>query len=147
MNEREFISLIDCRFPYHDRTEAERLIALGCSISSNAAFMIVEEIVRVPASVAVTAERRLDLLQKTVTRFDHPLKNLILSIAQQVIGGNGLALEQTICAMDEVAAFPNQFCALSVVYSSATEPWEEVERVFQQIVENWKAAATQALPL
>lgn len=141
MTEPEFVSLIDCRFPYDDRVEADRLIVLGCSISPNSAFMIVEEIVRVPRSVKVTAERRLALLQETGTHFDHPLMDLILGVAQQVIGGSGLSLQRTIDAMNAVAAFPNQFCALSVVYFSANEPWEEIDLLFEQIVEHWKVGA------
>ena len=141
MTEREFVSLIDCCFPYHDQAGADRLIVLGCSISSNSAFMVVEELVRVPASVTVTAERRLSLLQETGTHFEHPIKDLILDIAQQAIRGSGLSLPQTISAMHAIAAYPNQYCALSVVYFSANEAWEEIDTLFEQIVEKWKAVA------
>ncbi len=141
MTESDFISLIDCRFPYHDSAEAERLIARGCSISPNAAFMVVDELVRVPASATVTPETRLALLQQVDAHFEHPLKDLVLAVAAQSIRGTGLSLPQAIANMHAIAPFPNQYCALSVVYSSANEPWEEVDSLFNQIVERWSAIA------
>ncbi len=137
MTESDFISLIDCRFPYHDSLEAERLIVLGCSISPNAAFMVVDELLRVPVSVTVTPERRLALLQHVDTHFKHPIKDLVLAVAEQSIRGTGQSLLQTIANMHAIAPFPNQYCALSVVYSSANEPWEELDSLFNQIVERW----------
>jgi len=48
-SEREFILAIDCRFPFHDRDAALRAIDEGCAISSNAACVVIDEIVRPPA--------------------------------------------------------------------------------------------------
>lgn len=143
MTEQDFISLIDCRFPYDDFTEAERLITVGAAISINAAFMVVEELTRVPASISVTTTRRLELLQLAGGHFEHPLKALILDIAEQVMRGSGLSLPQTIGGMHAVAAFPNQYCALSVVYSAADQPWEEIDRLYELIVEQWSKPADQ----
>ncbi len=50
MNESEFITHIDCHFPYQDRQEASRLIDLACQLSPDAAFMVAHELARPPQS-------------------------------------------------------------------------------------------------
>lgn len=139
--ETEFVSLIDCRFPYHDRAESQRLLVLGCSISSNAAFMVVEELARVPASVTVAPDRLLDLLEEVNTRLEHPIKELVIDVAKRFINGDRLSLSEARDAMREVAVFRNQFCALNVIYFAADEPWEEVDSLYDEITGRWREMA------
>lgn len=141
MTEQEFISLIDCCFPYHDQDEASRLIVLGCSISSNAAYMVVEELARVPVSVKVSSERLLSLLREIDSHFKHPVKKLVTDIATRMIHGDLLTLSETLSAMREVAAFRNQYCALNTIYFSGREPWEDVDILHDEITCRWKSEA------
>jgi len=48
MTEQEFISSIDCNFPYEDIALAKELILQARSISPNAVFMVLHEILRAP---------------------------------------------------------------------------------------------------
>lgn len=138
MTETEFISLIDCRFPYHDCAESRRLIELGCSISSNAAFSIIEELARIPKSGAVATSLRAELLLDISNRFEHPVKDLVVGVTKRLINGEHLSLPETLQAMNAVGAFRNEYCALNVIYFSVDDHWEDVDFLYDEITERWK---------
>lgn len=46
MDESEFISRIDCEFPYKSKTRAHELITQARSISENASYAVLNEIIR-----------------------------------------------------------------------------------------------------
>ena len=141
MTEDEFISLIDCHFPYHDTADSHRMIELGCAISPNAAFTIVYELARVPASVVVESNKLLGLLQDVESRFEHPLKESVIRVARRLISGMRLSLPEVMGAMRDVGHFRNQYQALNVIYSSGEEAWDEIDVLYKEITQLWKDAA------
>lgn len=141
MTEAEFISLVDCRFPYHDSQEARRLITLGCSISDNAAFTIVHELVCIPASQSIPTAVRLDLLQEFDKQFEHPLKELITNVAKRRINGEELPLPEVLVAIREIQPFRNQYQALNVItMSAAEEAWDAMDELGDEIKQHWQNA-------
>lgn len=141
MSEQEFYLRVDCNFPYHDPPEAARLTKLACSISSNAAFLVVHELARVPAGAQVDPQILLGMLRDVDDCLDHPLKPQVFTIARRMIMGDKLALPEVLQVMHQLAAYPNEYPALNVVYFSGAEAWDEVEALYDRIVSDWKAGS------
>ena len=143
MSEEDFYYLVDCSFPYHDPAEAARLTDLACSISSNAAFTIAHELARVPAGKDVDPQVLLGMLARLDACLDHPLKPPVLSVARRMIVGDALPLPEVLAAMREVAAYPDEYQALNVVYFSGQEMWDEVEALYEEIVGGWRSRRSE----
>ena len=93
MNEAEFISSVDCCFPYDDREAALQAISEACTICPNTAFTVAHELARVPWSESVSKDVLLGLLSELSDHFNHPLKDLVLGITKRMIVEDGLPLE------------------------------------------------------
>ena len=83
--EADFISSIDCRFPYHDPSTACELVTRSCEISPNAALMVAYELSRPPRYANSPTKERLYLLTQLKSRLLHPLADSILTLAQRLI--------------------------------------------------------------
>ena len=103
--------------------------------------MVVHELARIPASVTVTPDRVLDLLQDLDNRFEHPIKELVIEAAKRLINGDRLSQPEAMDAMQSVAVFRNQYCALNVIYFSSESPREEIDSLYDEIVQRWKLIA------
>lgn len=119
--EREFLEAIDCRFPFGNRIQAERLIEEGCGLSFNAAFALVDEISRPPRSAVASVELRLDLLGRVFDRLQHPLVAVIRPLAERLVAGGKATVEEALAIMRRVAEHPGQYAALSVACFSADD--------------------------
>jgi hypothetical protein len=138
MNEDEFISMVDCAFPYEDEAEARRLIALAPAISSNACFMVAEELSRPPGGARATSEVRLGLLHQLRSAFDHPLREAVLAVAEKAILGGNIDLPAARALLGQVRLYPNQFCAMNVVYFACSYmESDNLDDECEQIREQW----------
>jgi hypothetical protein len=137
MTEHEFITSIDCRFPYADPPRASALIRQSLAVSANATFAIVDEIARAPRSTRVTLKTRLRLLAEVDAALTHPLKDLILDIARRQIHGQTLPGPEAVRAMCHVAQFPGQYAALGIVYFTTDPDDDSMETLFDEIVRSW----------
>ena len=140
MKEHEFIEKIDCNFPYDDHEGALRLIELGCSISPNTAYMVAYEIVSVPRSVTVSQARQKSLLAEWSTRFEHPLKDLVLVAAEHCIAKRTVPERDCLEQMEQVRRYPEQYNALAIVTSPCDDESGDVYRFGEEIYEEWRTA-------
>jgi hypothetical protein len=142
--ENIFIDKIDCNFPYHDRQECIKLIDTAATFSTNAMFAVIAEICRVPHSEKenVTTEFLLDLLSQTKSKFNHPLKEIVLDTADKMIQGTELKVDNAIAKMKIIKKYPGQLAALSILYFSCDDKDGKLEPVWKDIMNDWKNNAT-----
>lgn len=138
MSEKEFIEKIDCKFPYLQIEEARKLIEEAINISSNAVYKVVEELTRVPFSQEnnITPSILLDLLKELDKAFEHPLKEDLLSIAEQMILGIAVGQHSVNDLMEKFRAYLGEWNALNVLYFS-TDPSENLETKYESIKTTW----------
>ncbi len=145
MNEEEFISSIDCCFPYGDREAAVQAIHMACSISPSAAFTVAYELARVPRSASVSKDILLDLLFELKNHFSHPLKDVVLGITDKIIVGERLPLATVLQAMYEIAHYPGEWQALNIAACALQdypeqiegEHMDQVDELYQSITTAW----------
>lgn len=115
-----FINRIGCSFPYHDKKSCLKLIEEAATLSTNAMFYIIEEICRIPTSERehVATDFLLDLLSIIRTKFNHPLKEMVLETACKIVKGQRLAVDEVIIKMETIKNYKKQYAALSILYFS-----------------------------
>jgi hypothetical protein len=136
-DENNFISEIDCNFPYADKEKCLNLINRASSISANAIFFIIQELSQptyIQRRENLAAQVFIDLLNFTSNKFNHPLKDIIVDTAYKMIHDQYIGLEEAIIRMNEVKKYPGQLSALNTVYSSWN--WEELEEEQIEVVYN-----------
>ena len=137
MTEGEFISEIDCRFPYDDWDKCILLMEMGASISSNSAFMVLHEICRAPRSES--GRCLVALLEAWKERFNHPLVRVVLPSAEALMLGKSLPVDDVLNAMREIANFRGQYNALAISHFAADEEGgDEVQALYDEIVLAWR---------
>jgi len=139
MDEQDFIDSLDYRFPYNDVTEAEALTQRALSISPNAAFMILHEVVRAPQDVATDAPGRTAALARLEHSFRHPLAGSLLPVARRVLQGEALSTPEAVDALERIAPYPGQYNALALVYRSSEPHQAETQATYTSIVHRWRS--------
>src|SRR5262245_9529116 len=109
MDDREFEALIDCRFPYGDERAWKRIVDLGRSISPNAHFTTLDEIVRRPRGAEVTTAEQCAMVRYWAAGFEHPLKGAVLECAMARIERRELSVEHVLGVMNEIAGHHGQW--------------------------------------
>jgi hypothetical protein len=125
--EQAFLSKIDCKFPYRDASKAAAFIAEAQSISSNAAFCVLYEIVCPPPSIGLPKQTQRELLATWIEYSTFPLAATIADLATPVIGGEGVPTERALAVMREVSSVDGQYAALAVVSHLAYQGVEEAD--------------------
>lgn len=142
MNEIEFISQIDCNFPYHDHQEASRLIDLAIQLSSNAAFMVAHELARPPLSKLDKLNEMvlLGLLNELEGKFEHPIKSMIFPICRKMIRGQQVPRDEALAALDHLKDYPGQYSAASIAYFSCLEEsdLEQIDQQYEELIQSWE---------
>ncbi|MEV4608223.1 hypothetical protein MRBLMR1_003259 [Neorhizobium sp. LMR1-1-1.1] len=113
--ERAFSDKIDCKFPYLDTSKATALVAEALSISPNAAFCVLYEILAPPHSEKVPKQRQRELLATWSELASFPLAVPISNMASHVIDGREVSTKQALNLMREAAAIQGQYAALTVI--------------------------------
>ena len=140
IKEREFMERIDAKFPYKDAKKIEELISQASSLSMNAVFTIVYETVCMPRgqeNKSVTPADRVYILSRLRSSFEHPLKDLVLGIAERSIQGIGLSRNEVLAAMKTISAYPKLHQALSVVLSAGEDAFTEADEEYDRIIKMW----------
>lgn len=142
--DKAFIDKIDCNFPYHDKEACLRLIDEAASLSTNSMFFVIEELSRIPSydGDKVTTDFLLDLLSKTKSKFNHPLKEMIVDTAAKMIQGQRLTVDEAILRMKSVKNYRGQFAALSILYFSCDDKEDKLDTVWDAIISDWNKNAT-----
>ncbi len=138
MNEQEFIESIDFNFPYEDERKSVSLIELAREISSNAAFMVLHEIVRAPQEIS--SEAREALYKRWLNEFSHALLPAVCEAAEAMLSGKELSVGRALELMGRLANENGQYNALSIIYFSCDDQEGKVDSLYSQIVEQWQSA-------
>jgi hypothetical protein len=142
MDERAFISRIDCAFPY-DVESGLLLIREATQISTNACFMIGEELSRPPRSAVAPVDVRLHLLALLRQAFEHPLRDPILDAVATRIRGDGIELDAALALARQLEPYVNQLCALNIVYFACEGDEEQLmDAECDRIRERWAQSIT-----
>lgn len=141
MTEAEFADLIDARFPYRDWSRARALIDQSFAISSNAAFIALEEICRPPfADQRVPQTTLKELFAYWREKSSHPLSERVGASARALIEGQSIPPGHVQRAMDEIASWPGQYAALNIVCFSADPDDEAADARQKHIRADWDRA-------
>lgn len=143
MNEIEFVDLIDCNFPYHDRQEASRLIDLACQLSPNAAFMVAHELARPPHGELDKLNEMvlLDMLNELEGKFEHPIKPIVFSICRKLIQGQQVTGAEALSVLDHLKDFPDQYNAAAIAYFSCDDEMQmnQIDQQYEALIQSWKS--------
>lgn len=139
MNEAEFLNAIDCRFPYHDEAQGWTIIQQGHAISDNAAFGVLHEIARKPATSTVSAQAQLALLAAWGQANTHPLKLQIMEAAAALITNKPLSIERVLEVMRQVRPYRNQYAAIGIAYFACDDVAGRADELWQEIIDSWQA--------
>jgi len=139
-DENIFLDRIDRNFPYNDRLESVKLIDQAAALSTNALFAVIEEICRQPHSekTIVSKSVLVDLLNLTRDKLNHPLSPLILDVADKMVNGQEITVDDAIAKMKIVKKYPGQFHALSILYFSCDDVDGKLEPLWEDIMRDWK---------
>jgi ABC-type nitrate/sulfonate/bicarbonate transport system substrate-binding protein len=147
--EQAFLDKIDCKFPHRDTSKAGELIVEARSISPNAAFCVLYEIVCPPASKQVSRNVQRELLDAWIDNATFPLAASIAGLARAVFDGEEVPTEKAIVVMRDVAAIQGQYAALAVVSHLAYQGADEADRnlvdtLEQETRDRWDRGLTPA---
>ena len=140
MTEHEFILAIDCCFPYSDEKKAKHLIELGCSISPNAAFMVLHELCQIPRSVSTRRYKIQKLIEYWSQSFSHPLNPVVVPVASKLLHGKYIPVKRCIKYMELVAAYSDCINALNILYFSCDDTEGSMESAYDKIISKWQSA-------
>ena len=141
LKELEFIDSIDGNFPYGDRATCLKLIDEAISISPHAVYAVIEEIARIPDEdrVVIPFLSLIDLLKIIDTKFNHPLKNRIITVATNMVKEKETPLEETLLNLEEVRKFPRLFSALNIIFYSCFGDEKKLNATWDSIIKEWDA--------
>lgn len=137
--ETEFAERIDCSFPYADERAASSIVEEACRLSANACFLVAHELARPPRSADAPSEARLHLLAELRLGFQHPLRELVLNVAESMIRGRDFAVPEALILLQKVAVHRGQYNALNIVYFSCDDANDIVNAEYNRIVTEWTA--------
>ena len=134
-----FLDKIDCNFPYQNQSVSLKLISEAESLSTNALFSIIEELCRIPD----TEKKKgalfsiSELLKLTASKIHHPLKEIIIPVANKMVRGENLTVNEVVSTMEIVRLYPKQYAALSILYFSCDDAEEKLEELWREIIIQW----------
>lgn len=139
MTETDFISEIDCAFPYENEAAGLELARKAFQISANACFMVGEELSRPPMSVPAPAEIRLRVLALLRGGFAHPLRDKVLDVAELRICGASIRVDGALALLREISDYRHQYCAMNIVYFACDDVDGRVDAECERIRAEWDA--------
>lgn len=131
-----FCQKIDRKFPYDDIEESTKLIHEAFTISSEAVFMIVHELARLPANAPEFKSERLSMILIIKEKLNHPLANDVLEVARKMICSEAIAEQETIDKIKVIGNYPGNYNALNTIYFSNWS--EEVDSTYELIRSTWE---------
>jgi hypothetical protein len=144
MDEQTFCDAIDSAFPLDNRERALRLANSACDISSNAAFFVVDQVARPPAGAPARFDIQLKVLEEIRGRLNHPLAEVVLPIAEALVTGDRITVEQAERALREVGEWPGEHAALGLVYFAADDVDGTLAQRYNRVRAQWEALQTPA---
>lgn len=142
MNEEEFLSAIDCKFPYNNIVKWMELIDMALGISDTCVYWVIHEIVRTPQSVKWKVNKLylLELLNYIELHSTQVLKNEILAIARKIISSEEIHKDEVIRIMDKLKYCKWQSYPLNILYFSTDDTDWKIEQKYDEVMEYWRIA-------
>jgi hypothetical protein len=138
MTEAQFISSIDCRFPWGNQRKMRLLASQALKISPNAVFMVYWEIGHPGHSARMSSSERFDMVGYLEERFVHPLGGLASWLVRQRIAGVKISVSRAKAAIRKVAKFPGCYNALNLACSSCDyDETETIDRLGDAVRKEW----------
>jgi hypothetical protein len=137
IKELEFIDKIEDNFPFDDYIECVKLIDEAITISPNAVFSVVEEICKKASEKNVSKAALINFLKQIDSKFNHPLRKLILETAQLIILKEKISIDETIKNIEVLKAYPMQYAALSILCFYITDVDGKLEKNWKNITAEW----------
>lgn len=145
--EKAFAEKIDCHFPYHDWSQAASLIEEAWSISENAAFLVLYEIVQPPHSSVLTEKIQTKLSTLWMNGAESSHAKTTGALALRMLAGSKLTFQEVLTTMSDVASSTGRYAALAVLTSLAYSALEgdalrTVDEMERQIRKRWDEAGS-----
>lgn len=137
IKELEFIDKIEDNFPFDNYIECVKLIDEAITISPNAVFSIVEEICKKASEKNISKAALINFLKQIDTKFNHPLRKLILETAQRIILREIISVDETNKNMEVLKAYPMQYAALSILCFYTKDTNGSLKKCWNQITTEW----------
>ncbi|MBA2613980.1 MAG: hypothetical protein H0U95_18600 [Bacteroidetes bacterium] len=137
LKELEFIDKIEDNFPVENYLHCIKLIDEAIMISPNSVFAVVEEICKKAAEDVVHEETLVNLLKHIDKKFEHPLRKMILEIAQDIIFEDEISFETAAANMESVRQYKNQYAALNILFFSTEDVDGKLEKLWDNITTEW----------
>lgn len=135
MNEEEYIDSIDACFPYDKWKET---IDLGISISANAAYMALFELIDVSPYSKVTKEQQLEMINYWSSKFSHPLKEIALEAVMTMLNDKYLETQKVLDYLDIIAnKYPDLYNALNLICDAGDYKDKRIDKKYKDIVNLW----------
>ena len=138
MNEQEYIDSIDACFPYNKWKET---IDLGISISPNAAYMALYELVDISPYSKVTKEQILEMVNYWSSKFSHPLKEIALEAVMTMINDKYLDTLKALNYLDIVAEYPGLYNILWIIRDAGDYKDKRLNKKCEEIVNLWRSSS------
>ncbi len=137
--EEEFIESIDAKFPYEDEAKVSSLILQARGISSNAAFMVLYEIVCAPTSVSSITKRQW--FNQWSEGYHHRLVNPVREAAEAMLSGKDLSVDRVLELLLPFVNEPHQNYALKILKESCHDVDGEVAKKCDQLRGAWETSS------
>jgi len=136
--EQLFYNKIHCNFPCDDRNACLKLIEEAISLHSDSMFKVIEEICRYPHPNKVKKEDLIFLLNFIDSKFEHPLKSMVLEVAEKMVFNDDMEVEIVIQKFHIIKKYKRQYSALDILYFSCDDTQERLEPIMKEILDDWK---------
>lgn len=137
MNETDFISSIDCRFPYNDENKWINIMSRAIAISPNAMFMVLHELCRVPASANISQEKLLNIITEWENIFEHSAKEFVVEAGKAIIQNCLFSESKTVDYLKKIEPFDGQYNALTIIYFASNDFTDKIEQYYSEILNQW----------
>jgi hypothetical protein len=134
-DENQFLEAIDCNFPYNDRVAAEDLIKKAATISDEALFAVLFEIVKLPKSASGKKEMQKSLLKTWERVNKSPLAIDLLPLINKKLDGELITVSSVLEVLECIRPYKNSYSALNLVSSLAYD--ETIEERYDEISKGW----------
>lgn len=139
IDEAGFLDSLKYAFAGFDRKQAMDAAVLGCSISANAAFGVVDEVTRLPFGDRIDPSIAHEVLDLIESRSVHPISSAILPLARSLVDGLMPSVEQSLAAMQFVEPHVGQYAALAIAYMACDDVDGVADAEFNRILAAWES--------
>lgn len=138
MTETEFIDSIDCNFPYSDIHAATDLITQAGEISTNAIFMVLHEILRAPAHIALPSKELLFSLWLNEYE-DQALYRFMRRCVPAYLKNELVPVGVVVQLIEQLAPHTGQLVLLGLCYFACDDKTGEAKAAYQTVLDLWQA--------